>query len=446
MGWIYALSWLTVLPFELTAASLTIGYWNTSINIGVWITVFLVALFAIQFFGVRAYGWSEVVLSFIKVSALVGFCLFAIIDNCGGISTDPRGYIGTRYWQNGLAFQNGFHGFCSVFVTAAFAFGGTELVGLTAAESRDPVKQLPKAIRQTVWRIVLFYLVSLFLVGLLVPGNDPHLLNASSSSTKDSIFVIAIVKAGVKGLPSVFNVVITLSVLSVANSCTYGSTRTFQAMAALGMLPKFLAYVDKHGRPIPTIILQVIFAMLAFVNEAVSGAVFFDWLLALTAVAYFFVWGSICAAHIRFRMAWKLNGRSLDELPYKAAFGTVGSWIGIFLNFISLLASLYVGAQPLGTAPNAKDFFEQGLVLPLVVFFYFVWKIYSWFFVPAHRRMWVDLDKIDVYAGMREAQLAISGPNASEHHRRESIQALQEEKKEETTLMGRVKTTITSCF
>lgn len=113
-------------------------------------------------------------------------------------------------------------------MTAAFAFGGTELVGLTAAETRDPAKQLPKAIRQTVWRIILFYLVSLFLVGLLVRADNPNLLDAQSSNTKDSIFVLAIVNAGVKGLPSVFNVVITLSVLSVANSCTYGSTRKWR--------------------------------------------------------------------------------------------------------------------------------------------------------------------------------------------------------------------------
>lgn len=121
MGQIYAISWLTILPFELTAAGLTIDYWNSSINIGVWIAVFLVALFIVQVFGVRAYGYTEVFLSIIKLLALVGFCLFAIIVNCGGVSSDPRGYIGFHYWGNGNAFRNGFHGFCSVFVTASFS-------------------------------------------------------------------------------------------------------------------------------------------------------------------------------------------------------------------------------------------------------------------------------------------------------------------------------------
>ncbi|KAK5110309.1 hypothetical protein LTR62_006162 [Meristemomyces frigidus] len=438
MGWIYAISWLTVLPFELTAAGLTIKFWQAveNINIGVWIAVFLVALFVIQFFGVRAYGYSEVFLSFIKVAALTGFCIFAIVDNVGGVSTDPRGYIGARYWQNGLAFQNGFHGFCSVFVTAAFAFGGTELVGLTAAENKNPGKQLPKAIRQTVWRIVLFYLVSLFLVGLLVPADDPNLLNAGSASTKYSsfavLFVISFVRAGVKGLPSVFNVVICL---------------TFQAMAGMGMLPKFLAYVDKKGRPIPTIILQLIFAMLAFINEAsATGSLVFGWLLALTAIAYFFVWGSICAAHLRFRWAWKHNGRSLDELTYRAAFGTIGSWIGLVLNILSLTASIYIGVAPVGGSWSITGFFEQCLALPCVVFFYLVWKGYSWFAIPQHRRMWVNLEHVDIYAGMREDQLAISGPHVPDQLRLERIQSLQDSLHEKKTGMARVKAVVTSCI
>lgn len=194
--------------------------------------------------------------------------LIGIIDNCGGIKSDPRGYIGATYWHAPYQpFKNGFKGFCSVFVTASFAFGGTELTGLAAAESSQPRLQIPKATRQVFWRITFFYVVNLFILGLIVPSNDPRLLGASNSNTKDSPFVIAITNAGVKGLPSVFNAVITISVISVANSCTFASTRTLQALALNGMAPKLLAYVDKKGRPIPTIILQLLFGLLAFVNE-----------------------------------------------------------------------------------------------------------------------------------------------------------------------------------
>lgn len=131
------------------------------------------------------------------------------------------------------AFLNGFHGFCSVFVTAAFAYTGTELTGLAAAETVDPRKEIPKASNQVVWRIAIFYIVNLFLVGLIVPANSP-LYSGEGSSSRHSPFVIAIQLAGIKALPSIFNAVILISVMSVANSCTFGSTRTIQALAANG--------------------------------------------------------------------------------------------------------------------------------------------------------------------------------------------------------------------
>jgi amino acid transporter len=342
MGWDYAIGWLTVLPFELTAASLTIQFWRKDINDGVWIAIFLVALLIVQIFGVRGYGEVEFFLSMIKIIACIGFIILGIIINCGGVPTDHRGYIGGKYWRDPGAFLNGFPGFCSVFVTAAFAFGGTELVGLAAAEAADPRKTLPTATKQVFWRIAFFYIVTLLLVGLDVPANDPRLLNASTSQTEDSPFVLAIFLAGIPGLPSVKYAVITISVLSVANSCTFGSTRTIQALAQEGMAPRFFAHVDKAGRPIWCVVLQLVFGLLAFIGESGESATAFTWLLSLSGLAYFFVWGSICASHIRFRAGWKAQGHSLDELPFKAQFGVAGSYVGVFLVVICLVATFYV--------------------------------------------------------------------------------------------------------
>ena len=248
----------------------------------------------------RGYGEVEFVLSVIKIIACIGFIIFGIVVNCGGVPSDDRGYIGGRYWRDPGAFRNGFRGFCSVFVTAAFAFGGTELVGLAAAEAEDPRRSLPKASKQVFWRIAFFYIITLLIVGLNLPSDSPDLLGASGANTKASPFVLTIQYAGVQGLPSVFNAVITISVLSVANSCTYGSTRTIQALCEHGMGPRFLTYIDKQGRPIWCILLQLVFGLLAFVQLADSGSDFFDWLLSLSALSFFFVWASINLSHIRF--------------------------------------------------------------------------------------------------------------------------------------------------
>ena len=289
MGWNYAMQWLVVLPLELTAAGITVSYWNSNINVGVFITIFLVALVFINLAGVRGYGEAEFAFSIIKVIAVVGFIILGIVINCGG---GPQGsYLGATYWHNPGALANGFKGICSVFVTAAFAFAGTELVGLAAAECENPRRTLPRATKQVFWRITLFYLISLFLIGLLVPYTNPQLLNSTSSvDVKASPFVIAIQNAGINVLPSIFNAVILVAVLSVGNSSTYGSTRTLAALAEIGQAPRIFAYIDKKGRPLVALILSLALGCLAYINIAPVGPAVFNWLVALSGLSSFFTW------------------------------------------------------------------------------------------------------------------------------------------------------------
>ncbi|KAL8652529.1 MAG: hypothetical protein Q9210_002627 [Variospora velana] len=195
-----------------------------------------------KFSAVRGYGEVEFVLSITKIIAVIGFIILGIIIDCGGVPTDTRGYMGAHYWHDPGSFRNGFRGFYTVFVTAAFAFAGTELIGLAAAEAANPRESLPTATRQVFWRITVFYFLSLFIVGLIVPSDSPDLLGASGANTKASPFVLAIKAAGIKGPPSVLNAVITISILSVANSCTFASTLTMQALAINKLGPRFLAY------------------------------------------------------------------------------------------------------------------------------------------------------------------------------------------------------------
>ncbi|KAJ4323856.1 hypothetical protein N0V94_001640 [Neodidymelliopsis sp. IMI 364377] len=436
-GWQYAISWLTVLPFEISAACNIIHYWPGSdgINNAAWITPLLVALIAIQFFGVRGYGEVEYVLSIIKVAACIGFMILGIIIDTGGVPTDGRGYIGNKYYNipgvTSAGFRNGFHGFCGVFVNAAFAYTGTELTGLAAAETDNPRKEIPKAAKQVVYRILLFYVVNLALVGLVVPVDNEALNGSAGASSLHSPFVIAIQLAGIKALPSIFNAVILIAVMSVANACTFGSTRTMQALAANGMGPKFTAYVDKKGRPVVVVVIQLLFGLLAYINLAPSGGDIFTWLLSLSGITVLFVFGSIAIAHIRFRRAWALNGHSLDELPYRAAFGVWGSWLCFLINAVALIAQFYVALYPVGgTSLSVEGFFETYMAAPFLVVLYLLWKVYSWFKHPSHRPLWIPTKDIDIYTGMRQEQRQmISGEGVTEEQRRSSIQEMHGEKK-----------------
>jgi len=202
--------------------------------------------------------------------------------------------------------------------------------------------------------------------------------------------------AGVKALPSIFNAVITLSVISVANSCTFASSRTMQALAANGMGPQFLRYIDKAGRPLWCIVLQLLFGCIAFIGEAKSGGEIFTWLLSLTALSFFFAWGSINLAHIRFRAGWKHHGYSVEQLPFCAMFGVYGSYLGLSLNCIALVATFYTSLFPLGGQPNAKVFFENYLAAPIFLGFYVFWKLYSrdW-------SLFVRAEDMDIISGLR---------------------------------------------
>lgn len=278
----------------------------------------------------------------ISFPSLLG-SLLGIVLNIGG--GPGGGYIGVQFWRDPGAFHNGFKGLCSVFVTAAFAFAGTELVGLAAAETANPRKSLPTAIKQVFWRITLFYIVSLTLIGLLVPYNDPRLLLPDDSAAA-SPFVIAIENAGIEVLPSVMNVVILIAVLSVGNSSVFGSSRTLAALADQGQAPRCFSYIDRRGRPLVAIIIASLMGLLAYLANVEAQANILEWFLSISGLSSIFTWGSICLAHIRFRQAWARRGHSVRELAFTAQCGVVGSWLGFVFNALVLVAQFWVGLWP----------------------------------------------------------------------------------------------------
>jgi amino acid transporter len=290
-------------------------------------------------------------------------------------------------------------------VTAAFAFAGTELVGLAAAETANPRKSLPTAIKQVFWRITLFYIVSLTLVGLLVPYNEPRLLGATNiADATASPFVIAIESAGATILPSVMNGVILVSVISVGNSSVFGASRTLAALAEQGQAPKIFAYVDRRGRPLVALLVVSSAGLLAYLVNFRHHSRVFDWLLAISGLSTVFTWASTCLAHIRLRRAWAYRHRSVSDMAFRAQAGVVGSWIGLGCNVFVLASQVWVAVSPLplhgektpqSAADLAQNFFVDCLALPVVLLFYLGHKL--WF-----RTSFVKAEKMDIDTGRRD--------------------------------------------
>jgi amino acid transporter len=221
-------------------------------------------------------------------------------------------------------------------------------------------------------------------------------LNAGSDDPSASPFVIAVANAGLKGYDSFMNVIILVSVLSIGVSCVYGGSRTLVALAQQGFAPKFFAYIDKSGRPLPAVSSIILIGFLGYLSVNGNGSTVFTWLQALSGLAALFTWGSICLCHIRFRHAWKYHGHTLDEIPFKAVAGIWGSYIGLGLNIIVLIAQFYTAITNLdGSVGDAESFFESYLAFPVVIVFYifgYIWK----------RQGWLKLSEVDLDTGRRE--------------------------------------------
>lgn len=248
-------------------------------------------------------------------------------------------------------------------------------------------------------------MVSLTIVGVLVPYNDNNLLGASSTDANASPFVISVRNAGINVVPSIMNAVILIAVLSVGNSSVYGASRTIAALADRGQAPKILGYIDRSGRPLVAILVASSFGFLCFIVAAGTTAreQAFDWMLAISGLSAIFTWGSICLCHIRFRRAFKLQGHTLDELGFTSQAGVYGSYWGLIFNCLVLVAQFWVGAWPTGydsmtTSDRVTGFFQAYLAVPVVLIMFFAFKLIK-------RTSFKRAREIDVDSGKREMDL-----------------------------------------
>jgi amino acid transporter len=269
MGWNYFLQWFFILPFEIVVASFTINYWTQgSVHPAVFMAVFLVALTLISCFGTLGYAEEEFWSSFLKLSAIVTFIIIGLVLVLGGGPSGSRydSYVGTKYLMEEGGFRNGFKGFCSCFVTAAFAFAGTELIGLAASESKNPLQTLPAACKMVFWRVILFFVLSILFVGLLISATDEGLMKKDQAfaNSQASPFVLVGKYANLDGYDHFFNFVIMISVISIGISGIYGGSRTLTAMAEQGYAPKVFTYVDRAGRPLYSTLLILVVGCIAF--------------------------------------------------------------------------------------------------------------------------------------------------------------------------------------
>jgi amino acid transporter len=378
MGWIYWFSWAITFALELTATGLIIQFWNQDLNIAIFIGVFWVFITLFNMLPVSFFGELEFWFSSIKVLTVIGFMIFGICINAGA---GQQGYMGFDTWVHPgpfVAYDNispdstaKFVGFWAVLIQAAFSYQGTELVGIAAGETENPRKTVPSAIRKTFFRILFFFVLTIFFIGILVRSDDKQLLN-SSTDANASPFVIVARNAGVAVLPDIINAILLTVVLSAANSNVYSASRILIGLAQEGFAPRFFKKTSKAGVPYYSVAFASAFGLLGFMNVSNSGATVFNWFLNISSVAGLISWASILGCHLAFMRALKARNISRDLLPYKALWQPWFSWYGLFFNVLIIITQGFSAWIP---EFSVTDFFVAYISLILFVVLYLGHKI-----------------------------------------------------------------------
>lgn len=372
LGWNYWYNWAITVAFELVAVQFIMKFWFPDIPGFYWSAIFLAVIFGINALTVKGFGESEFFFSLVKVLAIIAFIIIGIWM-IAKIMLTP-GVSAFANWSVGEApFVGGFQALIGVAMIAGFSFQGTEMVGVAAGESKDPQKTIPVAIKQIFWRILLFYIVCIFIIGTLVAYNDPRLLQAAA--TEDialSPFTLLYEKAGFAFAASMMNAVILTAILSAGNSGMYSSTRMLFDMARKGSAPKLFAHLDSRGVPMNALYATTAIAALCFLTTFFGEQEVFNWLLNMSGMCGFIVWLGIAISHYRFRKGYLAQGYQLEGLAYRAKFFPFAPWFAFVLCSIVVLGQNYQAVLDGEWLAVLSTYI--GILLFLVIWLGYKWK------------------------------------------------------------------------
>lgn len=371
LGWNFWFSWAVVVAVDLVASQLIMAYWFPDVPGIVWTVLFMFVMVGLNAISARSYGEAEYWFALIKVVAVVCFLIAGVGVLAGIIHTGST--PGFSNWTTGDApFAGNIFTMMGVAMIAAYSFQGTELVAVAAGESENPRRNVPLAIRQVFWRILLFYVLSIIVIAFLIPYTDPQLLRSDVTDVAVSPFTLVFQHAGLLSAATVMNAVILTSVLSAGNSGMYAATRMLYNMAAEGLAPRVFGRLTRTGVPLYALLGTTAVASLCLLSSAYSPQAVYIWLLNLAGMTEFIVWLSIAVSHYRFRTGYVRHGHSLDALPYKAAAFPFGP---IFAFSLCLLITLGQNYQAfLQDRINWMDVASTYLAIPL---FLLLWAGYT---------------------------------------------------------------------
>lgn len=322
-GWNYWFNYIFVSMAELSVVGIYVNYWFPSIHPGITAAVFLVVITAINLIDVKAYGEFEFWFAIIKVAAIIAMIVLGglLIFGVGGAHSAGI----SNLWSHGGFMPNGVWGMLSALVVVMFAFGGVELIGITAGEADNPRRTIPMAINQVVYRILIFYVGALFVIFSLVPWDQ--------LDNKHSPFVLIFDKLSIPAAATILNIVVLTAAVSAYNSGLYSNGRMLYSLALRGDAPRFLGRLNRKGAPMAGVLVSSLVTGLAVILVFAMPDRVFATLVPIALMAGIFNWAMILITQIKFRR--RIGPEGVAGIGFRMPFFPMANYLVLaFLAFV----------------------------------------------------------------------------------------------------------------
>ncbi|WP_326519143.1 amino acid permease [Acinetobacter sp. CAAS 2-6] len=334
--WLYWLTWTATLGTEFTAAALLMQEWFPTIPVWIWTLMFAALVLILNISSTRVFAESEFWLALVKVITVTSFIALGLLAMFGllsfqGQETAPLfSNLTTHGW-----FPQGIFPIFATMLIVNFAFSGTELIGVAAGESKDPAKQVPKAINTAIWRLLIFFVGTIVVISALLPYEQAGLHTAGVSS---SPFVTVFSYLGIPYAEDLMRFVIITALLSAANSGLFAASRMMWSLSVRKQLPAIFSRLSQSGTPYIAILVTLLGAIPGLLSELFAPETIFKNLLGIAAFTMVVVWMSICLSQFNFRREWYRQGHQRQELKFAVPWFPLIPILGLVFCLITCLS------------------------------------------------------------------------------------------------------------
>lgn len=358
IGWGYWIYTSSIIVAQTTATSMFMGFWMPDVPQWIWASSALALMTFINLFSVKYYGEFEFWFAIIKVITMVIFIIVGMAFIVTGLGNDGVPIGMSHLWSHGGWFPNGIEGFLWAMPMVLYSYAGIEMIGLTAAEAKEPKKIIPRVVNAISWQIVVFYCGAMFVILSIFPWNE---VNGQMSP-----FVLMFERLGLREVAAILNFVVITASLSACNAAIFSSGRLLLGLARSRQAPVVFRFISNQGVPSVAIIASASLALASVaLNYYLPGRAFEVATSAVTLIGVL-AWLMILITQLRFRK--KMGEASSQDLTFKMPFYPYGSYLAI-LSILGIIVSLALSERTVIafyiTAPLAIIFATLYFVLNL---------------------------------------------------------------------------------